>query len=349
MTLTILHLSQQSKDEIIKIILLLLISSSILIISLIILFYVNKIDINFFYTQYFLYPGTIGSERFKTLTYDFKNIFLNFKFIYFTLIILIGATFLNLKKKKNNFFKDLNFKITIVCVLLFLSFAQHIIITKNQIFIFFLIPFFLGLANLQLNNLGLKYKKYINLFLIIFCLGITLKYHFRFNIERKFHELNNVDFSKSLDAQNLSEKFKGLNWITPSNKSSKDIVLEFEFIKNFIDILKSDKKNKIVLSNYSFFSILTNENVSGFSRWYPGDNSAFPVEGNRYFQNHQDLMISILNKKKINSIYITPDITENNLLNYVDSTCLNKHELDFKIMKYEINNKCPDIFVWKKK
>ena len=344
----ILHLTQQSKNEIKKIILTLFISSSILIIFLLFFLYINKIEINLFYTQYLLYPGTIGTDRFKTLNYDFKNTFLNFKFIYLSLVILIATTFFILRKK-DNFYTDLNFKITIVCILSFLSFAQHIIITKNQIFIFFLIPFFLGFANLQLNNLKINFKKYINFFLIIFCLGITLKYHYRFNVERKFHELNKVDFSQSYNAYNLSKKFWGLKWITPTYKTKKDITLEIQLIKNFINILQSDKNNKIVLSNYSFLSVLTDDNISGFSRWYPGDNSAFPIQGNKYYQNHKDFIISLLNKKKINSIYITPDISKNNLLDYINIKCLNKYELDFRILKYEINNKCPDIFIWKKK
>ena len=36
--------------------------------------------------------------------------------------------------------------------------------------------------------------------LIIFCVGVTLKYHIRFNLERKFHELNNVKFSLAEDS-----------------------------------------------------------------------------------------------------------------------------------------------------
>ena len=55
------------------------------------------------------------------------------------------------------------------------------------------------------------------------------------------------------------------------------------FAESFKKILRLDKSKKIVLTNYSFFSVLTEENVSGYSRWYPGDNSAFPKKGNKYF------------------------------------------------------------------
>ena len=38
---------------------------------------------------------------------------------------------------------------------------------------------------------------------------------------------------------------------------------------------------------------------------------------------------------------------EKNLLDYVDSKCFDRHQLEFKIIKYEINNECYDSFVWK--
>ena len=84
--------------------------------------------------------------------------------------------------------------------------------------------------------------------------------------------------------------------------------------------------------------------MSGYSRWYPGDNSAFPVEGNLYYKNFKNFILTTLSKNKINSIYIFPDINEDNLLNYIDAKCFKKQILDFQIIKYEINKNCPDLF-----
>ena len=346
--LIIFHLTHQTKKDFFKIFFTLVFSSVISLIVLIIFFYLNNIDINLFFNQYLYYPATIGEGRYQTINYDFKNSFLNFKFIYLALFFLIFFSIKNLKQKNKNFYKDINFKILIICIFSFISFAQHIILTKNQIFIFFLIPLFLGLSNIQLNNLNVNYKKYFNIIIISLCIGITFKYHLRFNVERKFHEFNNADFSKAVDALVLSKKLTGLKWISPNTKNNDDIFLEINFLKSFKKILKSDKSEKIVLTNYSFFSVLTEENVSGYSRWYPGDNSAFPRKGNKYFQNYKDFILTTFQKKKISSVYILPDIKENNLLDYVDLKCFNRHELQFKIIKYETNDKCNDLFIWKK-
>ena len=343
----ILHLFFQEKKIIIKILCTLFLSSLVLIVSLLIFLKLIDVGIQNFFTQYIFYPSMIGEERYETIKYDFKNTFLNFKFIYLALFFLIFFTFENLKKKQN-FFNQINFKVTLICILTFFALAQHIIFTKNQIFIFFLIPFILGFANIQLNLVNYSYKKFLNVALIIFCVGITIKYHIRYNVERKFHELNNVEFSNSINAFDLSNKFYGLKWLTPKIKNKEESKNEINFLKYFSNILKLDSSNKIVLTNYSIFSVLSDENVSGYSRWYPGDNTAFPIKNNKYFSNYKNLIISNIQKKRIISFYLLPDIKESNLLDYVDSKCFNKKEMKFKIIKFELNGKCQDIIMWKK-
>ena len=217
---------------------------------------------------------------------------MNFKFIYLALFLLAFITFKILKKGNKKFYKNLHFKIFFINTLLFLSLVQHIILTKNQIFIFFLIPIILGFAHNGLNNLIINYKKTFGLILIFLSLATTLKYHYRFNVERKFHELNNVKFTEAIDAEKLNKKFSGLKWITPNFINNKNVISEIIFLKRFQEILLLDKSNKIVLTNFSFFSITTQNNVSGFSRWYPGDNSAFPVKENKFAEDYKKLIIS---------------------------------------------------------
>ena len=231
--LTTYHLSHQRKNDILKIIFSLVASSLILVFLLILFFKIKNINVNFFLTQYFYYPSTIGEERYKNISYDIKNTFLNFKFIYLALLFLFFTTVVNYKKNNVNFYKKITFKIFLTSLLLFISLAQHIIFTKNQIFIFFLIPLILGFANSRSNDLNKKFRKYFNFILIIFCIGITFKYHQRFNIERKFHEFKNINFSAGLDSEKLSKKFSGLTWITPSTNNNEQINFELNFLNQF--------------------------------------------------------------------------------------------------------------------
>ena len=88
---------------------------------------------------------------------------------------------------------------------------------------------------------------------------------------------------------------------------------------------------------------MLNENVSSYSRWFPGDNSAFPLKGNIYFDKFSDFISSSFIKRKINSIYLLPDVDERNLTDYINPNCLIKKKLDYKIIKFDIDINCKDL------
>ena len=157
--------------------------------------------------------------------------------------------FFNIKNiKYNDLFKDKNFYFTLLFCILTLALLFHQILTKNQIFIFFLIPLLLGLSEINIKN------KYVSYFIIFLCLFCTAKYHERFNEKRKFHELVNVDLSLAKNAELIDKKLKNLKWITP--QFSKDPMEEIDNINYIKKILKNDNRKKMVLSNYSFLSVL---------------------------------------------------------------------------------------------
>ena len=66
----------------------------------------------------------------------------------------------------------------------------------------------LSLHKFKLNNL-------VPIILIFICLFATFKYHVRFNENRKFHELNYVNFELFSNGKEIDKKFSGLKWITP--------------------------------------------------------------------------------------------------------------------------------------
>ena len=326
-----------------KIFFTLVISSSIIIILLIFFLNINGIIIQDFIDQYINYPREIGERRYLRLNYDYKNIFFNFKFIYLLFILLL---IINIKKLiiEKQFYKKINFKIFLIFFLLFISLVQHQILTKNQIFIFFLIPLFAAFVHIELFELNSKYKKYIIFFLISVCLLTTFKYHIRFNLERKFHELNNVNFSNKVDAAILDKKFKGLNWITPGKKNKKEVIEEIKSIKENINILKSDNSKKMLITNYSFFSVILNETVNSPSRWFPGDDSAFPQTDNRAFNIYKKFLLKNIKDKKIEVVYIIKDVSDRNLLDYLDLECTKKIIINKNLDKYMLNRNCSDLY-----
>ena len=66
--------------------------------------------------------------------------------------------------------------------------------TKNQTYIYFLVPILFGLLDSEIQLTQIKFKKYVSIFLILTLAFITVKYHLRFNENRKFHELTKMNY-----------------------------------------------------------------------------------------------------------------------------------------------------------
>ena len=335
------HFIFTPKEKNLKIMFILFLSSILTVTLIYFFFIINSINIQNFVDQYFNFPRIdIGKQRYANLNYDLKNTFFDFKFIYLILTLLIFLTIFNIKKKII-FYSGISFKVFLISLFLFICLAQHILVTKNQIYIFFLIPLFSAFAHMQLIKIKFKNKNYFVSLLIILCLATTFKYHYRFNVDRKFHELNYVDLSKNIKATSLSGKFKGLKWITPGTTTKKKAQEEINYLSNVQKILKQDKKKKLLITNYSIFSVLLNQKTNSYSRWFPGkNNSAFPIKGDKFYNTYQKFIISIILNKNIESIYILSDVDESNLLNYVDLKCLDRNILENNILRFDVNSNC---------
>ena len=85
---------------------------------------------------------------------------------------------------------------------------------------YFLIPILFAFSHIEFNHLKTNLKNFTSLILIGVCLYASVKYHIGFNENRKFHELNYVNFNLSENANQIDDKFFGLKWITPEYKDN---------------------------------------------------------------------------------------------------------------------------------
>ena len=290
-----------------------------------------------FLNQYIFYPQTIGSERLINLDLTFKNILQSFILIYLAIIPLF---YQNLKKIfiNRNYIKHNNFFIFLALLCLTLSLILHQMLTKNQIFIFFLIPILAAFSQISLNEKKLKFKKQIYLLIVLFCLFATFKYHLRYNEGRKFHEMGNVNFKLAEDAQKIDKKLLGLNWITPKykNKPEEEIYL----INQTLLILKKDLRKKMVITNYPFLSIVLEQKLYSPSRVYTGDGTTHPLRGSKYVTNYKKLMDNLILKNNISVIYVIDTYHENTNFHYVDlyQDCSQEIVLLKHLKSYELKN-----------
>ena len=333
------HFTLNNKRKNLETFLVLLISSFICLVLLLVFLNIQKIDFQSFLIQYIRFPQEIGGIRYEELKYGIKNIFFDFKFIHFSFFLLL---LLNVKKisKLNGFYKKINFKLFLIFFLLIVSLIHHQILSKNQIFIFFLIPLLLAFTQIELTNYNIKFKNIFTFLLIFICLFTTYKYHVRFNLDRKFHELSKIDISNSLDATMISQKLKGLKWITPDNNNKKKLINEIDSINKIKNVLEEDKNKKMILTNFSFFSVLLDQSSNTPSRWFPENNSTFPTKGSKFYSYYKNFLISQIKKKNIDSIYIIYDVSEKNLFNYIDPKCFDQIIATEVFSKYIINKNC---------
>ncbi len=296
----------------------------------------KQIPISEFILQIFLFPQSIGINRYDTYELTFKNVVLDFKYIHLIVLIILFLNFLVFKKTKN-YFKSKNFEIFLIIITFFFTTMIHQIYTKNQIYIFFLIPILSGFLIFYNNSTKLKYKKFITYFVLALCLFTTIKYNKRFNIDRKFHELNNTNISNSIRAEKIHKNLKGLKWISPYFHDPKE---EIHLIKLFFLKLEKDKNNKMVMSQYNFYSSLLNEKLYSPSRTY--DLISYPKKDTKYFETYRKYLINIIKKNDLKKIYIFEPNSKYNIndrvYNYIPQNCFKEEKPNDHFLILEIIN-----------
>ena len=292
-------------------------------------FFYVEVDIKDFIIQIILFPLSIGEGRIlndenafesaKLLNkLTFRGVFGHFKFIIlFILLNIISLVFFLKKNKSVSFKKDIFLNLFIIFCSL--SFVFHQLITANQTFIFSLIPFLCGIFLIQLNNLHYQINKKIKIFLLLFLVFLTIKYHSEYNVKRKFMDLQNVNLNRTIEARFLNLKFKDLKWITPFY-FHKDPKKELELLKEAFEIISNENEEEIVIiTHYQFFSTLNQKKIRILNRWYfPGNNTHPSTNKNKFYSYYT---------KRLNNQIVDDDIKKIFLIK--------SHPKEFNFIKFE--------------
>ncbi len=299
----------------------------------------QNVDLERFFLQLFLFPSSFGGSRYSDYDINFNNLISNLKFLYLFLFILISIVGINIIKIRGYLISK-QFNVILIFILFLIGCVFHQIYTKNQIFILFLIPILTALSISSLTNLNFKRKNQLKFLLGFICLLVSIKYINRYDFERKFHELSNVDLNRAVSFSSFDYKFKGLKWISPS---FKDPEKEIRILKNMkINLLKKDNKNKMLLSEYNFFSLTLNKNLHGISRTY--DQISYPNKGKKYYDEYRLFFKEKIINNKIDEIFILDSAEINQyrlnhiVFNFVPENCFNKTLINKFTVKLEIKS-----------
>mgnify|MGYP001326473303 CR=1 FL=1 len=316
-----------------------ILGSIVSITSLALFIWLFHVDLNQFLTQYFFYPRTIGAIRLNEWELSFNKAISTLKFLHIIFLPLVFIFLKNLFLKKNYTTENIffiNFSIILFTILLII----HQWLTLNFIFIFFLIPFLCAIIHSNIKEF--KIARWVNIFLISFCLLVTIKYHLRFNEERKMLNLENIELSKYIEAEKLSPKLKGLKWVT--KEYSNNLNDEIYKLQIFKDTLEKENKRIMFLSNYQFFSAILKKSLNSPNRWF-GTTVARPLKNNPYYKDYLFFNSNILKKKKIEIIYIEKKLGNyhldlfNEIMKDFPANCKQISNIQDLLIKYDIS-KC---------
>jgi len=213
----------------------------------------------------------------------------------------------------------------------------HQIMTKNQIYIYFLIPISFGLLYSEIKKLNFKYSRYIIISLVVSLFLITLKYHYRYNEKRKFHELENVRLENYLPAKKIDTKLKNLKWINSSFKNN--VEKEIDLIKKGILILNNQREEIMVISHYLFLDSLTSNNLNYPNRAFTFDGTNTPLKNNKYYEYYKNFLLKNIELKNIKKIYFFnhENLPKEIITDYIDKSC---YEIEKEEIFYIFELRC---------
>ena len=115
---------------------------------------------------------------------------------------------------------------------------------------------------------------------------------------------------KAVDAQILDDKLRGLKWISclKPNNPKKEISLLLEVI----DIIKNDKRNKSIITDYQFISvILSLYDFSPSHVWFI-NHVVHQDKESKYFKKYKQLFVNQLKENKIEIAYLIKPLWQTN-------------------------------------
>jgi len=290
-----------------------------------------------FYIQYIDYPRSIGYSRLFEIS--FNDFFNKFKFIIISVFLLTFCKFKKIKSKNLEFISD-EFFGYLIFLIFTITLLFHQIMSKNQIYIYFLIPILFGFIESEINQSKIYYKKYLSLLLILTIIFITAKYHLRYNENRKFHELTKIQLNQTQEAKQIHKSLNGLKWKNPSfsGSSSKEILT----LNKALRILDTNFKEEImVYTHYLFLDSVTEKNLNYPSKTFTNDGASVPLLGNKYHDYYKKYLIKKIKEKKVNTILFLKHekISQNIISNYIKENCysINEDEI-FYILKIKCLN-----------
>ena len=149
-------------------------------------------------------------------------------------------------------------------------------------------------------------------------------------------DLRNVKLENSIDGKIIHSELSNIKWITMFYPD--DPAKEVSNIKLAFKILRDDKENKMIVTDYQFISVFLKQyDFSPTRFWY--DFHGYPTEKNIYFDYWKEFVLKKIKKNNIKNIYVLKPLHgETKPLENIVKNCYEKQIFSETFYKLILNN-----------
>lgn len=285
----------------------LVISSAVVTIVICAVFYYNEISYKDFYLQYIKFASSVGQERIVEggflQPFSFSRYFLKFKLIHFSYLILVIIFIKNIIITKR-FWGNKDFISILAIVFSAYCLILHQLLTLNAKFIYFCIPLLCGFSQIYLKKYFIKYKKILELLILVLAI-LTTSYNFhKYVYKRGFIIQNNFNKNKIFKTKIIDQK-SDFKWITNYSGEPKEEVSNIIATIKSIKLNERDSKDKyVIITDYQFiFSSFELVNVITINKLY-ASGITYPTVQHQSFGYYKQFFMKKIKENKVKKIYI---------------------------------------------
>ena len=178
-------------------------------------------------------------------------------------------------------------------------------------------------------------KNYLIYLILVVFLYSTFKYHLRFNENKKFMELEKINIENYVDGKGIDDSLSGLKWI--NHLYPENPLKETNLLKQSLNLLKSEKNNKVVITDYQFVSTLIKNEYPSPNKWH--DIRSVPPINNKFYSRYKNFFLNKLKKNKVKKIYFIGQYKEIFFLNLLDKKdCSKRTQINELLSVHNIEN-----------
>tara|TARA_B100001121_G_C18685693_1_gene620607 strand:- start:1223 stop:2758 length:1536 start_codon:yes stop_codon:yes gene_type:complete len=295
---------------------------------------ITQIGIKNFLVQYIYFPLTIGGER--SMSFELKYLIKSFtgEYKYF-LLLIFALLYQSYRKSKKINILDTN--IILILASIISIFNQEIM--KNQNIIFFLLPILIAIFQSKINLKDKSRRNLLIIFIVTFNIFIVSKYNERFNIDRKFMDLQDINKQNYVMAERISKNLKGLRWVSLASETylKNEIIL----LKKSMEYLKQNSDNSFIITEYQFINSEINSKIYSPNRWYTTDGVSYPLKKNKYRKYYLKFYKDKIIKNDIEKIFTIYPLNENVFDFVLKKDCFTTTRINEILFEHKLNN-CKD-------